>query len=175
MSTAARSTTTNQPINPPSFPSTHNKPNKPNTQLSKAYFAFFEVLFRNHIAAVLSLATPVFLQVVQALHEGLQSVDTLLSAQCASTIDYLATYFFQNKAKDRPPMRALRSHLQAQPDLIFTLLSTLFSQLLFGTVNHWAITRPILSLMLASEEVRLRLCVCVWRGGVGCMCTPDVP
>ncbi len=51
-------------------------------------------------------------------------------------------------------MRALRGHLQAQPDLIFTLLSTLFTQLLFGTVNHWAITRPILSLMLASEEVR---------------------
>jgi hypothetical protein len=44
--------------------------------------------------------------------------------------------------------------MQAQPDMIFTLLSTLFNQLLFGAVNHWAITRPILSLMLASEEVR---------------------
>ena len=49
-------------------------------------------------------------------------------------------------------MHALRGHIQAHPDMIFTLLSTLFSQLLFGTVNHWAITRPILSLMLASEE-----------------------
>ena len=121
-------------------------------KLSKAYFAFFEVLFRNHITAVLDMNTPVFLQVIEAQHEGLLSVDTLLSAQCASTIDYLATYFFQNRNKDRPPMRALRAHLQAQPDMIFTLLSTLFNQLLFGSVNHWAITRPILSLMLASEE-----------------------
>ena len=32
-------------------------------KLSKAYFAFFEVLFRNHISAVLSLSTPIFLQV----------------------------------------------------------------------------------------------------------------
>ena len=71
-------------------------------KLGKAYFAFFEVLFRNHITAVLSLSTPVFLQVgwtagdpatpaaetplltsmcvypvmqvIQAQHEGLQSV-----------------------------------------------------------------------------------------------------
>lgn len=50
-------------------------------------------------------------------------------------------------------MIALRQHLQAQPDMWYTLLSTLFSQLLFGNCNHWAITRPILSLMLASEEV----------------------
>jgi hypothetical protein len=33
-----------------------------------------QVLFRNHISAVLSLSTPIFLQVIQALHEGLQSV-----------------------------------------------------------------------------------------------------
>lgn len=81
------------------------------------------------------------------------ALDTLLSAQCASTIDYLATYYFQNRSKDRPPVHALHGHLQAQPDMIFTLLSTLFNKLLFGSVNHWAITRPILSLMLASEEV----------------------
>lgn len=43
-------------------------------KLSKAYFAFFEVLFRNHITAVLALSTPIFLQVIQAQHDGLQSV-----------------------------------------------------------------------------------------------------
>lgn len=43
-------------------------------KLAKAYFAFFEVLFRNHINSVLSLGTPVFLQVIQAQHDGLQSV-----------------------------------------------------------------------------------------------------
>jgi exportin-7 len=179
-------------------------------KLSNAYFAFFEVLFRNHITAVLSLSTPVFLQVSQAwghcssaargriisspvlfflnprharrsykrstrgCSQSVSEVsssppctrghltdtivvfahaDSMLSGQCASTIDYLATYFFQNRHKDRPAMIALRQHLQAQPDMWYTLLSTLFSQLLFGNCNHWAITRPILSLMLASEEV----------------------
>lgn len=38
----------------------------------KAYFVFFEILFRNHIAVVVALDTPVFMRVMHALHEGLQ-------------------------------------------------------------------------------------------------------
>ncbi|CAN0553100.1 unnamed protein product, partial [Laminaria digitata] len=41
-------------------------------KLCKAYFVFFEILFRNHITVVLALDTPVFMRVMQALHEGLQ-------------------------------------------------------------------------------------------------------
>lgn len=41
-------------------------------KLCKAYFVFFEILFRNHIAVVLALDTPVFMSVMHALHEGLQ-------------------------------------------------------------------------------------------------------
>lgn len=42
-------------------------------KLCKAYFVFFEILFRNHIAVVLALETPVFMRVMQGLHEGLQA------------------------------------------------------------------------------------------------------
>ena len=41
-------------------------------KLCKAYFVFFEILFRNHITVLLALDTPVFMRVMQALHEGLQ-------------------------------------------------------------------------------------------------------
>lgn len=41
-------------------------------KLCKAYFAFFEILFRNHIAVIVALDTPVFMRVMHALHEGLQ-------------------------------------------------------------------------------------------------------
>lgn len=41
-------------------------------KLCKAYFVFFEILFRNHIQVVVALDTPVFMRVMHALHEGLQ-------------------------------------------------------------------------------------------------------
>jgi hypothetical protein len=48
---------------------------------------------------------------------------------------------------------------QANPNLLTGLLSTLFNLLLFDnassqTANQWAVTRPILSLLLADEAVR---------------------
>ena len=47
----------------------------------------------------------------------------------------------------------IRSHIASEPDLPDQLMATLFNTLLFATqANHWAITRPILSLMLAFES-----------------------
>ncbi len=57
-------------------------------------------------------------------------------------------------------MQALKAHLAANPNLLSGLLNTLFNILLFDsthnqTATHWAVTRPILSLMLADEAVRM--------------------
>ena len=50
-------------------------------------------------------------------------------------------------------MQLIRSHIASEPDILHKLMSTLFNLLLFNShANHWAVTRPILSLMLASEE-----------------------
>jgi exportin-7 len=44
-------------------------------------------------------------------------------------------------------------HLTAQPNLFSSLMATLFNLLLYGPPqNHWAVMRPMLSLMLASES-----------------------
>ena len=42
-------------------------------KLSKAYFAFLEVLFRNHLDVLSGLDSPVFIQLVKTNNEGLQS------------------------------------------------------------------------------------------------------
>mmetsp|Transcript_992 Transcript_992/g.1252 ORF Transcript_992/g.1252 Transcript_992/m.1252 type:complete len:1105 (-) Transcript_992:236-3550(-) len=126
-------------------------------KFAKAYFAFFEILFRNHTETLLALETPVFLQIIKAQHDGITSLDTPLAAQCANTIDHLATYFFKyNKpgaANPKPGIVALNHHLNSEPTLLSKMMATLFNQLLFGPMsNQWAVTRPILSLMLASEQ-----------------------
>ncbi len=60
----------------------------------------------------------------------------------------------------KPEVQALQAHLAANPNLLSGLLNTLFNILLFDsthnqTATHWAVTRPILSIMLADEAVRM--------------------
>lgn len=83
-----------------------------------------------------------------------------MASQCAATIDHLATYHFKNAAKETPAMLVLKGHLSREPALLSGLMETLFNILLFesmsnNTANQWAVTRPILSLLLADEQVRV--------------------
>lgn len=121
-------------------------------KLSKAYFSFVEVFFRNHIRSVLALETSILMQLMSAVHEGLQASDPQLSSLCASAIDHLATFYFENRGKDKTEIHNLNKHLNTQPNLFSSLTSTLFNLLLFGAPqHHWAVIKPMLSLMLASE------------------------
>jgi exportin-7 len=70
-------------------------------KLSKAYYSFVEILFRNHKKTVFALETPVFMQIMTTVHEGLQCNDATISSFCANTIDHLTTYYFNNNGKDK--------------------------------------------------------------------------
>jgi exportin-7 len=112
-----------------------------------------EVLFRSHLDVLSGLDSAIFIQLVKMNHEGLQSSDLAVSALCASTIDHIATYMFLNQRKDKPTVLLIRQHISTEPDILDQLMNTLFNSLLFAShANHWAVTRPILSLLLASES-----------------------
>mmetsp|Transcript_45192 Transcript_45192/g.94800 ORF Transcript_45192/g.94800 Transcript_45192/m.94800 type:complete len:1112 (+) Transcript_45192:332-3667(+) len=122
-------------------------------KLSKSVFGFIEIIFRNHIKTTMALDTSIFMQLMNAVHEGLQSSDAQISSMCANSIDHLATFYYENSGKDKPEVHNLNKHLSAQPNLFSSLTATLFNLLLFGAPqNHWAVMRPMLSLMLASES-----------------------
>jgi len=76
-------------------------------KLSKSYFSFVELLFRNHLSTVLSLDTNILLQLMNAVHEGLQSNDATLSSLCGNAIDHFATFAFENAGKDKPDVHNL--------------------------------------------------------------------
>ncbi len=79
-------------------------------------------------------------------------VELTVSAQCASCIDHIATYMFLNQNRDKPTVQRIRAHMLSEPDVLHQLMAVLFNSLLFAShANHWAVTRPILSLLLASE------------------------
>jgi len=122
-------------------------------KLSKAYYSFVEILFRSHKKTVFALDTNVFMQIMTTVHDGLQSSDASISSFCANTVDHMTAYYFNNNGKDKVPMHNLNKHINSQPNLFSSLTATLFNLLLFGPPqNHWAVMRPMLSLMLASES-----------------------
>lgn len=150
-------------------------------KLSKAFYGFMEVLFRNHLHVLSRLDSIVFNQLVKLVHEGLQSsgkfilmcvymfvectshitvcltdIDLTVCSYCSTAIDDLATFLFLNATpkESKPVPVVIRKHLASEPALLPSLMATLMNQLLFAShANHWAVTRPILSLMLAQENI----------------------
>ncbi|XP_040377848.1 exportin-7-A isoform X2 [Oryza brachyantha] len=127
-------------------------------KLSKAYYGYIEVLFSNHINFVLNLDTNTFVHIVSTLESGLKGLDTGISTQCASAIDSLAAFYFNNiTAGDGPPSPAalnLARHIGEFPTLFPQILKTLFEIIIFEDAgNQWSLSRPILSLIMISEQM----------------------
>ncbi|XP_020086348.1 exportin-7 isoform X2 [Ananas comosus] len=127
-------------------------------KLTKAYFAFMEVLFSNHITFILNLDTSTFMHIVGSLESGLKGLDTGISSQCASAVDNLAAYYFNNitVGEGNPSTAAmnLARHIVECPNLFPEILKTLFEIVLFeDSGNQWSLSRPTLSLILISEQM----------------------
>ncbi|URE05706.1 hypothetical protein MUK42_19697 [Musa troglodytarum] len=77
---------------------------------------------------------------------------------CASAIDNLASFYFNNiTVGEMPPSPAtmnLARHVAECPNLFAEILKTLFEIVLFEDCgNQWSLSRPMLSLILISEQV----------------------
>ncbi|XP_030534539.1 exportin-7 isoform X1 [Rhodamnia argentea] len=127
-------------------------------KLTRAYFAFLEVLFSSHIVIILNLDTSTFMHIVGSLESGLKGLDTNISSQCASAVDNLAAFYFNNitmgEAPNSPAAINLARRIADCPTLFPEILKTLFEIVLFEDCgNQWSLSRPMLSLILISEQI----------------------
>ena len=123
-------------------------------KLSKAYFSYLEILFRHHLDVLAGLDSATFNELIRKNNEGLQCGDTAVICVCAMTIDHIATFLFLNQNRTgKPTYQRIQGHVLSDPTMLDTLMNTLFSTLLFSSAaTCWPLTRPILSVMLASRE-----------------------
>ncbi|KAL5994859.1 hypothetical protein ACLOJK_024916 [Asimina triloba] len=127
-------------------------------KLTRAYFAFLEVLFSTHIVFILNLDTSTFMHIVGSLESGLKGLDTNISSQCAAAVDFLAGFYFNNITVGEPPTLPtamnLARHIAEGPNLFPEILKTLFEIVLFEDCgNQWSLSRPMLSLILINEQI----------------------
>ncbi|KAL6562813.1 hypothetical protein OROHE_005400 [Orobanche hederae] len=127
-------------------------------KLTKAYFAFVELLFNRNLVFVLSLDTRTFMHIVGSLELGLKGHDAGISTKCASAVESLAAFYFNNitmgDASTSPAAVNLARHIAECPALLPEILKTLFEIALFEDCNsHWSLSGTMLSLILINEQM----------------------
>ncbi|XP_039036143.1 exportin-7-like isoform X2 [Hibiscus syriacus] len=127
-------------------------------KLTRAYFSFLEVLFNSHINFIFNLDAATFMHIVSSLESGLKDLDINISSQCAAAVDNLAAFYFNNitmgEAPTSPAAVKLSQHIADCPSLFPQILKTLFEIVLFEDCgNQWSLSRPMLSLILISEQI----------------------
>ncbi|KAH9557462.1 hypothetical protein CY35_07G085500 [Sphagnum magellanicum] len=127
-------------------------------KLARAYFALLEVLCHNHTAVIVNLDTATFAHLVGSLETGVKSLDVNISSQCASAVDNLAAFYFNNiTMEDNPTSVAtinMARHFAECPNLFPEILKSLFEIVLFEECsNQWSLSRPMLSLILINEQI----------------------
>ncbi|KAK2991730.1 hypothetical protein RJ640_004258 [Escallonia rubra] len=127
-------------------------------KLTRAYFAFLEVLFNSHMTFISDLDTSTFMHIVSSLESGLKGLDSSISTQCAAAIDNLAAFYFNNITMGDTPTSPAAINLARQiaerPSMFAEILKTLFEIVLFEDCgNQWSLSRPMLSLILISEQI----------------------
>ncbi|XP_073525955.1 exportin-7-B-like [Phyllobates terribilis] len=128
------------------------------SKVTKAYFTFVEIILRDHIKFVLSLNTDTFSYIVKSLELGLQAFDTGVVSQCASSIDHLATCYFNHVVMGEPPASPVAinfaKHVSEGHDVFPRILKMIFEMLLFqDNSSTWSLSKPILSSILMSQEM----------------------
>ena len=117
-------------------------------KLSEAYYSFMQYLFKNHLKYILQLDSPHFMQIIQAVQEGLHQEGNTFQQWC-SMIESLATFYFKHKSKENELSQYLSNHLRNFPDLFAHFLNLLFQIVLFmPNANHWCLSGSLICLIL---------------------------
>lgn len=121
----------------------------------KAYYAFLNTLFKYHLNTIVKVDTNTFVRILKTLQEGLSSgSQTDILSHCAQSVDHLASFHFSMSKRRKPEASALQAHFAKCPGIFSIFFNQIISIVMFRSLNSvWTLSRPLLSLTLASPEV----------------------
>jgi len=117
------------------------------------YFQFLSISFKYHLESLVKVDTNTFVKLIMAFREGLEvAPDNTTINLCAASIDHLASYTFRTKLRGGPASVAMRQHLASVPTAFTEFFVMLLNNVMYRDMaSCWSISRPLLSLLLASE------------------------
>jgi len=122
-------------------------------KLCRAYYLIFETLCSNNMSTIARLEPQPFGQLLLAIKEGLESVESTIVSQCCTIVDKLISYHFATaKEVDQTAQAILNRHLIENSDSFAQMLNILFRKSLDNCNNLWSVGKPILSLAVLNPE-----------------------
>mmetsp|Transcript_32224 Transcript_32224/g.76547 ORF Transcript_32224/g.76547 Transcript_32224/m.76547 type:complete len:1079 (+) Transcript_32224:189-3425(+) len=126
-------------------------------KVMRGYFPFSEILCHNHTTYLCMLEQPVFLQIISNIQYGLKWVnpphDISVSSESASALYHLVEFRFRSNKKEAQALAALESHIEQNPRMFGSLLALLLESVVYDDCpNQWALSRPMLGLILTNTE-----------------------
>uniref|UniRef100_A0A7S4KJ54 Importin N-terminal domain-containing protein n=1 Tax=Guillardia theta TaxID=55529 RepID=A0A7S4KJ54_GUITH len=137
------------------------------SKVMRGYFPLQEILCHNHTTYLCLLETPVFLQIMSNIQYGLKWVtpphDMSVSSDCAAALYHIAEFRFRASKKDAQALTSLDRHIAERPQMFGQLLALLLEAVVYDDCpNQWALSRPMLALILTNEEafehIKLEMC-----------------
>lgn len=130
-------------------------------KLSLNYYGLLECLVQDHMTFISNLEPQVFLYILSTISEGLTALDTMVCTGCCATLDNIITYLFRKlttkKKKNHPSIvpdsEAFLRILELHPEILQQMLQTVLNIIMFEDCrNQWSMSRPLLGLILISEQ-----------------------
>ncbi|CAG0884315.1 unnamed protein product [Cyprideis torosa] len=143
-------------------------------KLSQTYYVLLDCLAQDHMPFIASLDVQVFLYILSTVSEGLTSLDTTIGSSCCSSLDHILSFIYRHSPLGKPvsssnPVRKIRLQskgdqsppptiaklLDSHEPVLQGILSTVLQIIMFEDCrNQWAMSRPLLVLILLNQRVR---------------------
>ncbi|KAL9232683.1 hypothetical protein vseg_007764 [Gypsophila vaccaria] len=128
------------------------------TKVTEAYYGFMDIVLGRYVRFAMDLDGSSFEYIVRSFLSGLKVLDPVTVGKSAAGIDHLTTYYFDHILEEELPPTPSKLNFAKQVancvDLLREALMTLFEIILFEDSNNvWSLGRPMLSLVLLSEEM----------------------
>ncbi|KAI1719305.1 exportin-7-B [Ditylenchus destructor] len=132
------------------------------SKISQCLYYWLDIVTRDNMAYVSKLDDDIFLAVLKAVHKGILCIDTTIISSSCTILDQILDYLFERMSRTQTT-RALVTRepegdncvraIEKAPNLLYELLTSILSQLLFEEVKcQWSMSRPLLGLIIANGD-----------------------
>jgi len=118
-------------------------------KLCRAYYGLMETLFQEHTHTIIRFETPILLQILNSLEEGVSIEELSLSSQVCAALDNLFTFYYTQAKKNTPDAQLLNTHLKQNENIIPNMLTQFFRIIILEECgNQWSLSRTMLVLIV---------------------------
>ncbi|TKR60380.1 hypothetical protein L596_027635 [Steinernema carpocapsae] len=135
-------------------------------KISHNFYSLIDALVHDNMPFVSNLDEDVFLAVLDAIHEGMVSYDSIVVSSCCTSLDLILDYLFRRVSRQKtnrnfagfePEGDNCVKALERRPELMSEMLSTLMGAMIFDDIKcQWAMSRPLLGLILLQYDNYVR-------------------